>query len=255
MQIEKIAVTELSFDPSNARKHSEKNIEAIKGSLRKFGQRKPIVVRNGVVIAGNGTLQAALALGWSEIEVVRADDMTNTDAMAFALADNRTSELAEWDSEVLGFQLQALFEDGFEIGEFGFDVGDFNLASDSTGGVSEESSKYTTKIEAPIYEIKGDKPDESQLYDKVRTNELLSRIKSVELPNEVKEFLINAASRHTVFNYQNIAEYYAHAPREVQELMEESALVIIDFSKAIELGFVKLAEEVADSYLEDSSDE
>jgi hypothetical protein len=127
MQIEKIAVTELSFDPSNARKHSEKNIEAIKGSLRKFGQRKPIVVRNGVVIAGNGTLQAALALGWSEIEVVKADDMTNTDAMAFALADNRTSELAEWDEEVLGSQLQALFEDGFEIGDFGFELPDVNI--------------------------------------------------------------------------------------------------------------------------------
>lgn len=134
MQIEKIAVTELSFDPSNARKHSEKNVEAIKGSLRKFGQRKPIVVRNGVVIAGNGTLQAALALGWSEIEVVRADDMTNTDAMAFALADNRTSELAEWDNEVLGSQLQALFEDGFEIGEFGFDMNNIGAEIDESLG-------------------------------------------------------------------------------------------------------------------------
>ena len=122
MEIEKVAVANLSFDPSNARKHDEKNLEAIKGSLRKFGQRKPIVVRNDVVIAGNGTLQAALALGWAEIEVVRADDMTNTEATAYALADNRTSELATWDNDVLGKQLSALFEDGFEIGDFGFDL-------------------------------------------------------------------------------------------------------------------------------------
>lgn len=122
MQVEKVAIESLSFDPSNARKHDSKNIEAIKGSLRKFGQRHPIVVRNNVVLAGNGRLQAARELGWSEIEVVRADDMSATEAVAFSLSDNRSAEMATWDDDILGKQLHALFEDGWVLDDFGFEM-------------------------------------------------------------------------------------------------------------------------------------
>jgi ParB-like chromosome segregation protein Spo0J len=122
--IESVPISSLLPDPSNVRRHDEKNLAAIKGSLKKFGQRKPIVARNGVVIAGNGTLAAAQALGWSEIQIVRADDMSATDATAYAIADNRTAELAEWDMESLGSTLQALREDGLDLLEIGFDTGD-----------------------------------------------------------------------------------------------------------------------------------
>jgi len=62
MQIETILVADLHLDPSNARNHPTKNLDAIKGSLAKFGQQKPIVIdKNNVVIAGNGTLEAAKA--------------------------------------------------------------------------------------------------------------------------------------------------------------------------------------------------
>ncbi len=72
MKIETVAVASLAFDPANARKHDEANLKAIAGSLNLFGQRKPIVVtKAGVVVAGNGTLEAAKSLGWTEIDVVR----------------------------------------------------------------------------------------------------------------------------------------------------------------------------------------
>lgn len=120
-----VAIDKLSLDPSNARKHGDQNLSAIKGSLSKFGQQKPIVVtRKNVVIAGNGTLAAAKDLGWKEIQV-RYTDLSGPEAIAFALADNRTSELAEWDKDILGAQLQALYEDGFGIAEIGFDPGDW----------------------------------------------------------------------------------------------------------------------------------
>lgn len=64
-------------------------------------------------------------------------------------------------------------------------------------------------------------------------------------------FLIDAARRHNVFNYERIADYYAHATPEMQQLMERSALVIIDFEKAIEYGYVKLCNEIKTQYLED----
>jgi len=64
------------------------------------------------------------------------------------------------------------------------------------------------------------------------------------LPEEIKAFLRAAAERHVVFNYANIAEFYAHADKGLQALMEDSALVIIDFNKAIEQGFVRLNEDM-----------
>jgi len=68
---------------------------------------------------------------------------------------------------------------------------------------------------------------------------------------EEKMFLIEAARRHTVFNYEKIADYYANASKEMQELMERSALIIIDFEKAIEYGYVKMCEEIRKQYLEE----
>lgn len=125
MQTESVKISALVFDPANARKHDDKNLDAIKGSLSRFGQQKPIVVgKNNVVIAGNGTLAAAKALGWDKIDVVRTE-LTGPEATAFALADNRTAELASWDDEILGKTLQALQEDGFPIADIGFDPGDF----------------------------------------------------------------------------------------------------------------------------------
>ncbi len=69
------------------------------------------------------------------------------------------------------------------------------------------------------------------------------------LPIEEKNFLMDAARRHNVFNYEKIADYYAHATHEMQQLMERSGLVIIDFEKAIQYGFVKLSEEIKTQYL------
>jgi hypothetical protein len=94
--------SDLTPDPANARRHPEPNLAALKGSLRAYGQRRPIVVnrRTGTIEAGNGTLRAALALGWSHLAVVYVDDDPVT-AAGFSIADNRTAELAEWDREAL----------------------------------------------------------------------------------------------------------------------------------------------------------
>jgi len=124
MNVETIAIADLAFDPANARRHSVKNLDAIKGSLAKFGQQKPIVVDGkGVVVAGNGTLEAARSLGWPKIAVVRTE-LTGADAIAFALADNRTAELAEWDAGILNETLKSLQAMDFDLGSIGFDADD-----------------------------------------------------------------------------------------------------------------------------------
>lgn len=121
MNLETVAIESLNLDPNNARKHSKRNLDAIAASLNKFGQRKPIVVHNGTVIAGNGTLEAAKSLGWTEIGITRCPDDWDADtAKAYALADNRSSELAEWDDLVLANQLLDLDGAGWDIAELGF---------------------------------------------------------------------------------------------------------------------------------------
>ena len=119
----KISIAQLSLDPKNARKHSARNLEAIAASLLKFGQRKPLVVHRGVVLAGNGTLEAARSLGWTEIDVAEVPDDWDMDtAKAYALADNRTAELAEWDESELAKQLLELQDADWDITELGFDI-------------------------------------------------------------------------------------------------------------------------------------
>ena len=110
MNIENIALTDLKLDPSNSRSHDDKNIRSIARSLEEFGQQKPIVIDvNNVVIAGNGTVEAARGLGWSSIEAVRTE-LVGDHATAFAIADNRTAELAAWNEERLSEALEALRE-------------------------------------------------------------------------------------------------------------------------------------------------
>ena len=125
-----------------------------------------------------------------------------------------------------------------------------NLFGSEEGKEGGVDNFYTKKIEAPIYEPRHIKPHILELYDTKKTKRLIIDIKKSNLPEEEKEFLINAARRHTVFNYEKIADYYAHSGKEMQELMERSALIIIDFERAIELGYIKVCENISKEYLE-----
>jgi DNA modification methylase len=130
MNIQTIPLTDLSLDPSNVRKHSRRNLDAIKASLRKFGQQKPIVVdAKGIVLAGNGTLTAAKELGWTEIQIVRTE-LAGVEATAFAIADNRTAELAEWEEDKLSQVLQSLkVEDADLLAATGYDAAEVDKMS------------------------------------------------------------------------------------------------------------------------------
>lgn len=116
--------------------------------------------------------------------------------------------------------------------------------------LDQEESKYSSKIEAPVYEPKNKKPHLMELVDISKSNSLIREVLASSIPQDEKEFLIEAAKRHSVFNYEKIADYYAHASPETQALMEKSALVIIDFGKAIQNGYVRLCDEIRSQYLE-----
>ena len=134
MKLETVAIADLLPDPNNARAHDEKNLKAIEGSLKQFGQRKPIVIgQDGVIVAGNGTVEAAKRLGWTDIDAVRVPADWDADQIkAFALADNRTAELATWNKAVLEQQLLELESAGVAISDFGFETPELPLTDVAT---------------------------------------------------------------------------------------------------------------------------
>jgi DNA modification methylase len=129
-----VSVESLVFDPANARKHDERNIKAIMDSLERHGQRKPIVCYSNMVVAGNGTLQAAKRLGWTEIWVNDDGFASIEDAKAYAIQDNRSAELAAWDDVQLGDTLTELKEAGWDLEEIGFDDSDLKDLMDKPQG-------------------------------------------------------------------------------------------------------------------------
>ncbi len=128
LTVKQVKVTALTPDPANVRTHDGKNLDAIARSLSTFGQRKPIVTAKGndgrlIVIAGNGTLEAAKSLGWETIGVVEVPEDWDADkARAYAIADNRTAELADWDQVALSSALVDLDAVGWDLRDIGFEA-------------------------------------------------------------------------------------------------------------------------------------
>lgn len=97
-----VPVGDLTLDPRNARTHGPRNLEVIRDSLQQFSQRQPIVVqKDGMIVrAGNARLTVARELGWTHIAALVCDE-PEANATAYALMDNKSAELAEWDDEFL----------------------------------------------------------------------------------------------------------------------------------------------------------
>ncbi len=143
LTIETVKTDDLTLDPNNARKHNARNIEVIANSLKSFGQRKPIVVtRDNIVVAGNGTLEAARSLGWEFISVARVpDEWSHEQVIAYALTDNRSAELAEWDANVLADQLLDI-STLFDTQDFGFNP----LSQENDNEVPEEFQDFSGDV-------------------------------------------------------------------------------------------------------------
>jgi hypothetical protein len=94
----------------------------------------------------------------------------------------------------------------------------------------------------------------SELCDLTKYSKLVAEIEKAKIPLEVSEFLIAAATRHIVFNYQKIAEFYPHQTAKIQKLMESSALVIIDAQDAIANGYAIFARTMNDLLIQDDDE-
>lgn len=239
MEIITKKVDELTPYEKNPRNNKEA-IDYVANSIKEFGFKVPIVIdKDNVIIAGHTRLQGAKKLGLKEVPCIVADDLTEEQVKAFRLADNKVGEYSKWDETLLSEELENIFE--IDMSDFGF----------KDNEEEEKENPYTTKTDIPQYEITGEEPDISELVSEYKVQDLLEEIEKSKVTEEQKEFLRKAATRHYGFNYKNVAEYYAHQDKEMQELMEKSALVIIDIDNAIANGYVKLSGELDELFEED----
>lgn len=231
----------------NSRTHSDSQITKIASSIKEFGFLNPVLIdKDNGIIAGHGRVMAAQKLGLKEVPVLQIGHLSETQKRAYIIADNRLALDAGWDDEMLRVEIAELEDLGFNLELTGFELDEIESIEDETFNDERkiDTEKYTAKIETPIYEIKGEKPKIEELYNNQKTGLLVEKILKTNMPDDVKGFLMAAATRHTVFNYELIAEYYAHQEKDIKELMEESALVIIDYNKAIENNYIKLTKEL-----------
>ena len=125
-------IEKISFDPDNARIHNRRNIESIKDSLTQFGQQKLIVVdQYDVIRAGNGTVMAAKELGWTKITGYHSE-LNDEQIRAFALLDNRTAELAEWDFSKLSMNISKLDGMSYDISKLGWTNDELGIILNAT---------------------------------------------------------------------------------------------------------------------------
>lgn len=239
------AIDKLKPHPRNYRRHPDVQIEHLMQSITEHGfYRNVVTARDGTILAGHGVIEASKKLGRKKVLTVHLDiDPESPQALKLMAGDNTIANLAEDDDRALAEILKSLHQADELLGT-GFDA---DMLAALEMDALDNDGKYTAKIESPVYEVTGDEPSVDVMYDGHKTRALIEQIEKAELADDVRGFLLAAAQRHTAFRYDHIAEFYAHQAPEVQRLMEDSALVVIDFDRAIELGFVRLAHRLAEA--------
>lgn len=232
-------VSELKGNPKNPRKN-DGAVDTVAKSIEKYGFKNPLIIdESNVVWCGNTRLKAAKKLQLEEVPCIVVKDLTPKQMEEYALLDNKTNEIAEWDLDLLSEILPELDLDDFDL--------DWDLKAEENLKVeTEEENPYTMKVDIPQYQITGECPKLKECINTEKVAVLIKEIENADITDEQKEFLINSAQRHLIFDYGKIAEYYAHQSKEMQELMEKSALVIIDFEDAIKNGYVEIRKEIED---------
>ena len=232
-EIHQEKVSDLVPYANNARVHDDEQVEMIARSIEEFGFLNPVLIDKGKnVIAGHGRIMAAKKLGLETVPALYVEGLTEEQRRAYILADNRLTEIGGWNMEIVRSELDALDMDGYDISVTGFDMVDT--------GELENEERYTPKVDIPQYEPSGNITFVEELCDQSKTERLISEIKASGVSEVEKAFLIMGAYRHLRFDYAKVADYYANADPEMQELMEHSALVIVDIDNAIRDGYAEL---------------
>ena len=259
LKLERLVLADLKLHPRNdeIRNHPEEGSPSWRVMVKSLEDDyyEPIVwnERNGFLVSGHLRWKVMTAEGYTEADVVVVD-YDEPKHIARMLSANKPQGQRNIEGE-FGF-LQELQIEGLDLSLAGFhldEIDNLSLSSEdyehgeysdefSSDSDNEPTENYTRVVQSPNYEPKTEvAPEISELINLDKYSELKVKIEESAISDEDKSMLLHCATRHIRFTYSNIAEYYSHAGKEVQELMEDSALVIVDFDKAVESGFVRLS--------------
>ena len=237
---QQVKLYKIKGNPHNPRIIKNDKFKKLVKSIQEFPEmleKRPIIVDEDLmVLGGNMRLKASKDAGLKEVWIDIAEGWTKEQKDEFVVKDN--VNFGDWEWDMLANEW-----DSVQLAEWGLDVWE-----NEDDAKIEDDNNYTRKIVAPTYEPKNEKPSIDDLFSTEKADELIHKIKQADLTEDEVLFLSHCALRHTVYDYSKIADFYAHSRKEIQELMEDSALVIIDFDKAIEKGYVRLTKDIAASY-------
>jgi DNA modification methylase len=159
-QISLLATTSLKPDPANPRKHSRSQIRALAKSIKEFGFNAPILVdRHRRIVAGHGRFEAAKLLGLAQVPAIFLDHLTETQARAYMLADNKLTDRSSWDDAKLAVHLKELSELvlDFDIEATGFELPelDFRIQSLDAPDVTDNADEFDVAT-GPTVSVAGD---------------------------------------------------------------------------------------------------
>lgn len=242
MKIEYVDISTIKENPINPRTIKKHQLDKLKKSIKDFPEMlelRPIVIDNdNHVLGGNMRLKALKELNHKQIPIVRIGDITDDKKRQFIIKDN--VGYGDWDWEMLNADW-----DMNELKDWGLDVAEFKIDDDD-----DEETPYTNKVQAPIYVPSENEPSLKDTYDDTKYHQFIKQIDEADINDDMKSYLKICATRHIQFNYEKIADLYAHQDTKTQELMETLALVIIDFERAIELGYIQLGDNLMEQYKE-----
>ena len=169
MKIIKINIDEITPYKNNAKMHTPEQIEQIKRSIEQFGMNDPIAVwgKDNIIVEGHGRLEALKQLGYTEVDCIRLDHLTDEERKAYTLAHNKLTMNTDFDFDILNMELGDIAD--IDMSNFGFDL-EFEEEE-------EEDKTYTNRIDIPHYEVTGEQPQISELLKEDKSNELINKIK------------------------------------------------------------------------------
>ena len=153
----------------NPRKN-DSAVDAVANSIREFGFKVPVVIdKDGVIVCGHTRYKAAKKLGLKTVPCVIADDLTEEQIKAYRLADNKVSELAEWDIDLLGEELDGIFD--IDMSDFGFDLTEEQETQTEREDLSDKVGETYEVIIECANEI-----EQAQVYEKIREEGYTCRV-------------------------------------------------------------------------------
>lgn len=255
MKIELIPIDKIIPYENNIKEHPQEQVDKLKESIKEFDFNDPISVdENNIILEGHGRFMALKQLGEKTAKVIKIKHLNEVQKKKYRIYHNQLTMSTGFNVEKLKLELDAINIDLGEIVNAEIILENLGFSKDDiknlglTDEEKEELNNYSKKIKAPIYEPKNEKPELKELFKNEKYLDLVGQIEKSKIPKKEKEFLKLAATRHIVFNYESIADYYSHSKKENQELFENSALVIIDFDKAIENGYIQLDKNIKEQF-------